>query len=108
MSETTEAVRKIATVLPVSDELLEDSPSIQAYLNGRLALFVKMEEERQLLRGAGSGSNELVGLFGRSGINQYTKGAADDNAVTLARVIANSAGSAFWRPTRSSCTRATG
>jgi HK97 family phage major capsid protein len=97
MSEVTEAIRKIATVLPVSDELLEDAVSIQSYLNTRLSLFVKIEEERQLLRGAGSGSNELLGVFGR-GINTTTKGAADDNAVALARVIANTRGSSFLAP----------
>jgi HK97 family phage major capsid protein len=96
MSEVVEPIKKIATVLPVSDELLEDAPSIQAYLNTRLTLFVKLEEERQLLRGAGT--NELVGIFGRSGINQYTKLATDDNAVALAKVIANTAGSAFLAP----------
>jgi HK97 family phage major capsid protein len=98
MSETTEAIRKIATVLPVSDELLEDAPSIQSYLNGRLSLFVTIEEERQLLRGVGSGSNELLGVFGRTGINLYTKLATDDNAVALARVIANTRGSSFLQP----------
>jgi HK97 family phage major capsid protein len=98
LSETTEAIRKIATVLPVSDELLEDAVSIQTYLNSRLSLFVKLEEERQLLRGAGGGSNELVGVFGRSDINQYTKAAADDNATALAKVIANTRGSSYLQP----------
>ena len=51
MSEVVEPIKKIATVLPISDELLEDAPSIQSYLNGRLSLFVSIEEERQLLRG---------------------------------------------------------
>jgi HK97 family phage major capsid protein len=96
MSEVVEPIKKIATVLPISDELLEDAPSIQSYLNGRLGLFVKLEEERQLLRGAGT--NELVGIFGRAGINQYTRLAADDNAVALAKVIANTAGSSFLAP----------
>jgi HK97 family phage major capsid protein len=96
MSEVVEPIKKIATWLPVSDELLEDAPSIQSYLNGRLSLFVKLEEERQLLRG--TGTNELVGIFGRSGINQYTKLAADDNSVALAKVIANTAGSSFLAP----------
>jgi HK97 family phage major capsid protein len=59
MSEVVEPVKKIATLLPISDEMLEDSPSIQSYLNARLSLFVNIEEERQLLRGAGG--NELVG-----------------------------------------------
>jgi HK97 family phage major capsid protein len=79
--------------------MLEDAPSIQAYLNGRLALFVRIEEERQLLRGAGT--NELIGLFNRTAgqaINTYTKLAADDNAVALARVVANTAGSSFLQP----------
>lgn len=99
MSEVVEPIRKIATVLPISDELLEDAPSIQSYLNGRLTLFVSIEEERQLLRG--NGTNELIGLFNRTGgqaIGQYTKLAADDNATALARVLANTAGSSFLQP----------
>jgi HK97 family phage major capsid protein len=96
MSEVVEPVKKIATVLPISDELLEDAPSMQTYLNQRLSLFVRLEEERQPLRGAGT--NELVGLFGRSGINQYTKAAGDDNATALAKVLANTAGSAYLVP----------
>ena len=92
MAEIVEPVKKIATVLPISDEMLEDAPSIQSYLNGRLTLFVSIEEERQLLRG--TGTNELIGLFNRTAgqaINLYTKLAADDNATALARVLANTA-----------------
>jgi hypothetical protein len=37
-SEVAEPVKKIATVLPISDEMLEDAPSIQSYLNSRLGL----------------------------------------------------------------------
>jgi HK97 family phage major capsid protein len=96
LSEVVEPIKKIATVLPISDELLEDSPSIQSYLNGRLSLFVSIEEERQLLRG--TGTNELVGIFGRSGINQFTRAAADDNVTTIAKVIANTRGSSFLQP----------
>ena len=51
LTTTDEPIRKIATVLPVSDEMLEDAPAIQSYINGRLTLFVRIEEERQLLRG---------------------------------------------------------
>jgi Phage capsid family len=98
MSEVTEAVRKLATVLPISEELLEDAPSIQSYLNGRLSLFISIEEERQLLRGLGAGSNELLGIFGRSGINTYTKLGTDDSVTALARVIANTRGSSFLQP----------
>jgi HK97 family phage major capsid protein len=96
VSTVDEPVKKVATVLTVSDELLEDAAQVQQYLNSRLNMFVRLEEERQLLRGAGT--NELVGVFGRSGINLYTKLAADDNAVALARVVANTAGSSFLQP----------
>ena len=96
MSEVVEPIRKLATVLPISSEMLEDSDSVQAYLNERLGLFVRLEEERQLLRG--TGTNELVGLFGRSGINQYTRLSTDDNATCIARVLANTAGSSFVAP----------
>jgi HK97 family phage major capsid protein len=99
MSKISEPIKKIATVLPISDELLEDGPSIQSYLNGRLTLFISMEEERQLLRG--NGTNELIGLFNRAGgqaINTYTKLAADDNTTALAKVIANTRGSSFLQP----------
>jgi HK97 family phage major capsid protein len=96
LSTVDEPVKKIATVLTISDELLEDAVQVQQYLNNRLSLFVRLEEERQLLRGGGT--NELVGVFGRSGINTYTKLAADDNATALAKVLANTAGSAFLQP----------
>jgi HK97 family phage major capsid protein len=60
---TDESVKKIATFLPVTDEMLEDVPALASYINGRLSLFVQMEEEAQLLYGAGG--NDLNGLFGR-------------------------------------------
>ena len=92
LSEIVEPVKKIATVLPISDEMLEDAPSIQSYINSRLSLFVAIEEERQLLRG--TGTNELVGLFNRSGnqaINTTTRAGADDNVTAIAKAIANTA-----------------
>jgi HK97 family phage major capsid protein len=58
-----EPVKKIATFLPVTDEMIEDVPQLESYINARLALFVRIEEERELLNGAGG--NELVGLMSR-------------------------------------------
>jgi HK97 family phage major capsid protein len=98
-SEVVEPVKKIATVLPISDEMLDDAPSIQSYLNERLSAFVTIEEERQILRG--NGTNELIGFFNRAGnqaINLYTRLSADDNSVALAKVIANTRGSSFVEP----------
>lgn len=55
-------VRKIAVFLPVSDEMLEDVAQIRSYINARLSLFVKIEEEEQLLNKTGSGT-DLDGLL---------------------------------------------
>ena len=64
-STVDEPIKKIATVVTMSDEILDDATNVQTFVNSRLTLFVKIEEERQLLRGAGT--NELVGIIGRSG-----------------------------------------
>ena len=95
-STVDEPVRKIATSLTTSDEILDDVSSVQVFLNSRLTLFVRIEEERQLLRGGGT--NELVGIIGRSGVNTYSRGTADDNAVAIGKVIANTRGSSFLEP----------
>jgi hypothetical protein len=62
--------------------------------------FSRGQEGRsQLLRG--TGTNELIGLFNRTGgqaINLYTRLAADDNTTALAKVIANTRGSSFLQP----------
>jgi HK97 family phage major capsid protein len=97
VSTVDEQVRKIATSITVSDELLEDAVQVQSYINSRLSLFVSLEQERQVLRGTGSGANELLGLFGRS-INTYNIG-ADTPAVGIYKAIVNTRGSANLAPT---------
>lgn len=74
------AVKKIAVFLPITDEMLEDVPALQSYINGRLSLFVKIEEERQLLHG--SGGDQLSGILGQiPGDNQgVTSDVADAQA----------------------------
>jgi len=91
-----EPVKKIATAITVSDELISDATTAQGFVGGRLSVFVQLEEERQLLRGAGG--NELAGLVGRSGVNTYARG-SDDNLVAIAKTIANTAGSSHVLPT---------
>lgn len=78
-----EVLHKIATFLPISDEMLEDWAQAQSYIDARLVLFVKLAEEAQLLNGDGTGAN-LVGLLNRAGLaTSIAKGtapsAADDN-----------------------------
>lgn len=65
--QVTEKLTKIATTLKVSDETLEDIPATQSYINGRLTLFVKLDEEDELLNGSGTAPH-MTGLLNRSGL----------------------------------------
>lgn len=69
-----EPVRKVATFLPVSDEMLEDEAQIRSYLDSRLSLFVQHAEEAQLLNGNGT-APDLRGILNRSGIQTATRSA---------------------------------
>ena len=90
-----EAVRKIATVLTTSDELLDDVQALTNYVTNRLSLFCRIEEDRQLLRGGAA--NEVVGLVNR-GVGTVGKAATDDNATFLLKAITSTYGSSFLAP----------
>ena len=93
-----ESVCKIATWLPVSEEMLEDAEAIQPFINDQLLLFVNLEAERQLLYGTGSG--ELQGLLNGRGVPVYTGSTATDGNIAkqLFSAINSMRGSAFLEP----------
>jgi HK97 family phage major capsid protein len=64
-------VRKIATWVPVTDEMMEDVPTFESYLRARLGFMVRQREELQLLRGAGTGVT-ILGLYNRTGVQTVT------------------------------------
>ncbi len=64
-------VRKIATWIPVTDEMMEDVPGFESYLRARLSFMVRQREELQLLRGDGSGQN-IQGVYNRTGVQTVT------------------------------------
>lgn len=97
LTSTDETVKKVATTLVVSDEMLEDAAQVQSYINGRLSLFIQIEEERQLLRGGGT--NELQGIMNGRSINVYAGGTAVGNkAVQLFKAMNGQRGSALLEP----------
>jgi HK97 family phage major capsid protein len=93
-----EPIKKIATTVTISDELLEDAPAISAFINSRLTLFVQIEAERQLFRGT-AGGNEVQGVFTSRGVPIYAGGtAAGNKAVQLFKAMNGTRGSAFVEP----------
>jgi len=56
-----EKVQTVAHFIPASKQVIEDSPSLQSFINGRLMYGLKLKEETQLLLGTGS-NGELNGI----------------------------------------------
>jgi HK97 family phage major capsid protein len=83
-----EPVRKLATFLPITDEMLEDVAQLRSYLDGRLRLFVQHEEERQLLSGSGLAPN-LRGLLNRTGVQTLAKAVGGSVIDALYTAITN-------------------
>jgi HK97 family phage major capsid protein len=73
-AEESADVRKIATVLPVTDEMFEDAPLMRSYVQGRLVTFLQLAEENQLLNGSGVAPN-LLGILNNPAILSGNKGA---------------------------------
>ena len=70
------AVVTLAHWIPASRQVLEDSPMLQSYINGRLMYGLKLEEEEELLNGDGT-SGKLNGI-----LNQATAYTAASPALT--------------------------
>ncbi len=90
-TERSVPVEKIAVWLPVTDEQLEDVPSMAAYINNRLAYMLEARLDSQILNGNGTPPN-LMGTLNVSGIQTQAKGAdptpdAFYKAFTLIRTV---------------------
>ncbi|MBW1251068.1 phage major capsid protein [Pseudomonas tolaasii] len=80
----TDRVKKIAVWMPVTDEALDDVPQLIAYLQELLRYDLKLEEERQILKGDGTGEN-LNGLMTQATVYDAALTKAGDTAIDLVR-----------------------
>jgi hypothetical protein len=76
MTIRTVTARKIATSIPVSDELLADVTQSAAYIDNRLSTFVRKRLESQLLGGDGTPPN-ILGILNHSATQTQAKGGDD-------------------------------
>jgi HK97 family phage major capsid protein len=94
---TTDSLKKIATWLPVSDEMLDDVAQIRSYIDNRLRFFIAQQEEAQLLNGDGTGTN-LTGLRNRVGLTADQARGTDSNADAIFKQIMAIMTAAFVMP----------
>lgn len=93
----TEAVRKIAVWVPVTDEMMADNEGFESYLRGRLGFMIKQREELQLLVGDGTAPN-ISGITDRSGIQTQAKG-TDPVSDAIFKAITKVRNTGFAEPT---------
>lgn len=74
VTEATAPVRKIAVLLPVTDEQLEDEPRVKALIDNRLPFMVRQRLSLQVIVGDGTAPN-LRGVLNVAGIQTQAKGA---------------------------------
>jgi len=96
-TKRTVPVEKIATWLPVTDELFEDVPALRSYVEQRLIFMVKRQEESQLLVGNGTTPN-IRGINNASGIQTQAKG-ADPTPDAVYKAITKVRNTGFAEPT---------
>lgn len=78
------AVVTLAHFIPVSRQVLDDAPQLQSYVNSRLTYGLKLEEEDQLLNGAGTSGN-LSGILASGNCIAYNRAATGDTDVDALR-----------------------
>jgi HK97 family phage major capsid protein len=89
-------VRDITALLPVTEDILMDIPAMSAYLSSRVARFVQLAEESELVRGDGTGLH-LQGLNTLSGVTTRAQG-GDDLATAVMKLVADVHAASFMEP----------
>jgi Phage capsid family len=99
-----EPVRKIATWIPATDEVLADNAFLESQIRGRLTYMVTRTEEAQILQGTGT-APALLGFLNRPGLQTVAKGGTEANADAIYRAMqavrgaAGTQGVGFAEPT---------
>jgi HK97 family phage major capsid protein len=95
-----EPIRKIATWIPATDEVLADVPFMETQIRGRLSYMVQRVEERQLLNGNGVAPN-ILGILQRPGIQTQAKGTdpTPDAIYKAMQKVRGASGAGFAEPT---------
>ena len=77
-------VRTVAAWVPVTNQVMEDVPTLRSYIDGRLGYMVLLREEDELLNGPGTGAR-ILGILNFPNIQ--TQGAGTDKPITVGTAI---------------------
>lgn len=83
-TERTSPVRKIAHVMHITDEVMEDIPGFMSLINNDMVLMLGLKEETQIILGSGIGQ-ELTGFLNVSTIN--SQAFSTNNADTILKAM---------------------
>ena len=96
-TEQSETIRSIGTILPVTDEQLEDVPQLRSLIDNRLVMMLMLEEEDQIITGDGSAPN-LTGFLNKSGVGSQALG-SDSIPDAIYKAMTTVRSSGFAEPT---------
>jgi HK97 family phage major capsid protein len=82
--EKTVQLRKLAHWIPVTEEQIDDVPSLMSLIENDMSLMIRLQEETQLLYGNGTGEN-LTGFLTHA--NLQTQAFSTNNADTILKAI---------------------
>ena len=86
MTTVTETVKKIATFMKASTEILADLPGLRSFIDFRLRYMLRFREEAQMLNGSGVGNN-LNGIYTQATAYALPTGStAPETAIDLLRL----------------------
>src|ERR1043165_1182723 len=80
-------VQVIAATIPITTQIMEDSPTLMGYINGRLTYMLEYREEDEIIRGNGV-TPDLKGILTYSGIQTTPTAGAGEYAITIGNAIA--------------------
>jgi HK97 family phage major capsid protein len=83
-TQKTDALKKIAGFIDLTDEFLEDADFLKSEIDTRLLYRLAYVQEQQLLNGNGTGQN-ILGVLNRSGVQTEASAGPTDNFEAIFR-----------------------